>query len=115
MSYTIQRETTHDDPRPWPVAEPTLTSAATIDVEWTSDPEKVWTFEGDWLDKKRELLVRALGATVVHWGGLPHIEPEAPEVRQAAALVAYIEACAKDGDETAIAAQESRVAAKVSQ
>lgn len=100
MAWTIQR--THA--QPWASGAPELTPQGTIAVEWTGDPGKVWTTmrEADAAE-----FAPALGAIVVHWGGLPEPENERPEDAQANALAELVERRAKAGDAIAIAAREA--------
>lgn len=114
MSWTLQRPTTHEDPCPWPSAEPRVDAdALTIAVEWTGTPEKVWTSEDV---SALQRLAAALDATVVHWGGLP--EPKRSDyvddvaARREKAVLEVVKAQAEAGDELAQAALARREAAR---
>jgi len=99
MAVAIQRMG-HEEP--WAAGEPQLTVEGVIAIEWTAEPEKVWTTEAP----PDALLVQALDASVVHWGSLPDPEPEPVPAEEA--LDELIEVRAKAGDETAIQAREAR-------
>jgi hypothetical protein len=109
MSHAIQRT---GDAEPWCRREPVLMPDGTIDDAWTASPDEVWTTD----DQFDPLMLRALGAELVHWGGYPDPEPVGqPEDPKGKALDELIEARAKSGDAVAMEARTRRRADRVAQ